>query len=161
MNSKWLGIGLTVSLVLNLLLVGFIIGRISAGPGAAGPDPVMAFPRFARDLPEDRRAEIRPHVRQHLAKIRPNRRAVHVARKEINEAILSEPFDAARLEQALGAMEEAQRHMAQAAQNSFVHFVGALTPAERKTFVLRNQHPRHLTSRRSEQQNNGPHKSER
>ena len=144
-RSKWISIGLIVSLIVNLLLVGFIVGRASQAPFAMGPDPTMAFPRFARDLPEDRRQAIRPHVRKHLTAMRPNRQALHQARVQINQAIVAEPYEPEALAQALANMHQVQIQLSQSTQLSFVQFVSALTPAERSKFVQRNK--RHIKPR--------------
>ena len=142
MSSKWLGLALIVSLVINLLLAGFVIGRLSQGPMAVGPDPTMAFPRFAADLPEERRREVRPQIRSHLAALRPNRRALHSARQQINAAIVADPFEADVLETALADMHQAQTQLSKSAQKTFVQFIGSLSQAERVQFVQQNKRPR-------------------
>ena len=56
MNSKWIAALLIASLALNLLFVGFTVGRSHHQPEM---DPGIAFPSWARTLPKPRRKELR------------------------------------------------------------------------------------------------------
>ena len=138
MSSKWLPITLIISVVINLVLAGFIIGRMGHGPIVAAPDPSLAFPRFSRALPDARRDELRPIIRDYLRNMRSDRKEVFLARKAVNDAILAEPFDPKELNAALAGMHTLQTTLAKRAQKSFVHFIEGLTPAERVQFVEQN-----------------------
>ena len=135
MKSKWLVIGLIVSLVLNLALVGFLVGRAS-GPSPwqrSALDPVAGLPRLLSFLPKERRRELLEQQprRQLRESLRDMRRAQHA----IDEALVQEPFDAealaaqlARYRQHFGA-SQTRSHAA------FVAIAANLTPEERQRFV--------------------------
>jgi hypothetical protein len=54
-SNKWLIGALVLSLVLNLVLAGVMLGRTTAAPTRMGPDPAAAYFRLLGFLPEERR----------------------------------------------------------------------------------------------------------
>ena len=133
MKSRWVVMLLVVSIALNVAFVGFLIGR-SMAPHRAF-DPAAHYPRWVRSLPEPRREELRPFLRQHRQNIRPRLRAIRTGHQEVMRAILAEPFDPAMLEQAL---QSRRRHHLQSQDTNdaaFVEFVRQLTQQERQTLA--------------------------
>ena len=151
MNSKWLGIALIVSVVVNLVLAGFVVGRITQGvipgKGEVSYDITRAYPRFAKELPDHRKDDLKPYIRGHLKSLRGNRQALRDARHNVNRAITTSPFNQKGLEQALAKMNEVQHTYTTTAQKSFVHFIASLDDLERQQFVERN---RRFISRRDQ-----------
>ena len=130
MKSKWVAALLITSMVLNLLLIGFIVGK-RAMPDAGG-DPTRHYPRWARTLPEPRREELRPLLRSHMQAIRPSLRELRTLHRNLRSAIVAVPFDAAALAAALTAMRLQNDQVQVVSHDSFVDFVATLTPEERK-----------------------------
>lgn len=129
-KSKWIAVLLITSVVLNLLLVGFITGK-RAMPEAGG-DPTRHYPRWVRTLPEPRREALRPMLRSHMREMRPSLRELRTLHHNIRAAIVADPFDAAVLDSALAAMREQNDKVQVISHNSFIDFVATLTPEERE-----------------------------
>lgn len=142
MNSKWLAIILLLSLAINLALGGFIAGRTS-GFGPAH-DPSHMFPRWVRTLPEPRRDELRPLIREHFKHMRPHLGQMRDSRRAVHQAIVADKFDAQQLQQALAAMRAAQNEVFDNNDQAFVRFVGQLSKTERQQLAerpRRGDHP--------------------
>ena len=145
MNSKWLIAVLTVSIILNLLLIGFTIGRISHHPQV---DPAQAFPRWARTLPEPRRQELRPNIHQHFRQVRPHLRLMRKHQNQLNALIVAEPLDTAALESVLVDIRQTHSTVQTDSHAAFIKFIQELSPAERQAFVSRPQRKRPHKNRR-------------
>ncbi|MEM7096676.1 MAG: periplasmic heavy metal sensor [Pseudomonadota bacterium] len=139
--NKWLGIALVISLVINLALAGFVAGRLTKGfvQGPPAHDITRAYPRFANELTDQRKADLRPQIREYLKSMRGSRTELREARGAVNAAILASPFESRGLEQALEQMNAVQQNLTQSAQNSFVQFISSLDEAERARFVERSR----------------------
>ena len=148
MKHKWLIGGLVASVVLNLALIGFLVGMAS-GPSvwrARGFDPSVGMARLVRFLPPERRDELldRATHRQIRASLREMRRA----QRAMHEALAAEPFDSAALAASLGqfrdhfATSQARSHAA------FVEIAARLTPEERRGFVHTQQRRERRPDRR-------------
>ncbi|MEM7077273.1 MAG: periplasmic heavy metal sensor [Pseudomonadota bacterium] len=131
MKSRWLVILLIASIAANLALAGFIVGQRSVGP-LAGRDATPAFPRWARTLPDERRAALRPIVRDYFRSIRPRSSGLREHQQRVRSLIAADPYDAEALRGALTDMRGQQDTTNTAVHLSFVEFVSALTPAERQ-----------------------------
>ena len=130
MKSKWIAILLITSVVLNLLLIGFIVGK-RAMP-EAGADPTRHYPRWTRTLPEPRRDALRPLIRTHMQAIRPSLRELRSLHRNLRAAIVADPFDAAALDKALTDLRQQNDEVQVVSHQSFVEFVAKLTPVERE-----------------------------
>ena len=97
-TNKWLIGGLVLSLILNLLLVGFVVGRMSGfgPPPGFGPDPTAGFFRLLGFLPDDRRAAIAPKLRKQMGELLPVLRKMRGDQHQVFETLTAEPFDPAR-----------------------------------------------------------------
>ena len=142
MKSKWVALVLALSIVINLLLAGYVIGQ-SSKPRLAG-DPARMFPRWVHTLPEPRQQELRPLVREQLQVMRPPIREMRQQHRALQAAVGAEPFDAAALAAALTQLRQHHMQVQQLSHDAFVAFVGQLTPAERQALVedLRAPKPR-------------------
>lgn len=132
----WLKIALGVSLALNLVVAGVVIGAV-ARPG--GPDPRRGEPVGAalfRDLPrEDRRAMWRA---MNGAK-RPDWQA---ERTEIAALLRATPFDAAALGEYLDRRQQDHAERLLLVRKKWLERVGAMTDDERAAFAERLEKPR-------------------
>ena len=131
MGSKWLVGALIVSIVVNLLLAGFILGRKSGDSGfrgGIGPPPIMPQLRF---LEADRQREVTEGL-QTRRELRPILRKLHRSQRDIRAAFVAEPFDEAALSEALaefrGRLEESQA----LSHRKLVTVAARLTPDERR-----------------------------
>ncbi len=135
MRSKWLIAALAVSLIANLVLVGFFVGHASDRPEwtLARTDPSFGLARALRFLPEERREalfgddearDIRRSLSRSIRGMRQHQRAIQAA-------LTAEPFDPDALATAFAAfrhdMDEAQTRN----HGLFVRITAALTPEER------------------------------
>lgn len=141
MKSKWVTVLLITSIVLNLVLAGFIIGN-RALP-SVGSDPTRSYPRWARTLPEERRESLWPLVRQQHQAMRPTLRELRAHQRVLREAILNEPFDRQILSDALAEMRTRHDKMQTVTHAGFVDFVAQLTQAEREQLAKEMAHQKH------------------
>ena len=111
MGSKWLVGALIASIVVNLLLAGFILGRKSGDFGfreGVGAAPIMPQLRF---LEADRLREVTEGL-QSRRELRPILRKLHRSQRDIRAAFVAEPFDEEALSEAFadfrGRLEQSQ-----------------------------------------------------
>ncbi len=141
MKSKWPVVVLIVSLAVNLLLIGFLLGQSrNDGPRL---DPTQMFPRWARTLPEERRESLRPVLREHFRNIRPQLRDMRRHQRSLYEAIAAEPFDPETVREALEQMHQANSTLQTSTYDSFVDFLSRLTQEERRQFATAPPPRRH------------------
>ncbi|MEO1264313.1 MAG: periplasmic heavy metal sensor [Pseudomonadota bacterium] len=101
-TARWVKIVLTLSVALNLLIIGVAAGvawKFRHGfdtPRLGGPP----LARFIRRLPEEKRTPIREVMRERRDAMRPLRRQMQEARRTMIEALRADTFDRAAFEQA-------------------------------------------------------------
>jgi uncharacterized membrane protein len=144
-NNKWLIGALVASVVLNLLLAGFVIGRLSGfgPPPAFGPDPTAGFVRLLGFLPEDRRSGITPTLRSHLGEMMPMLRSVRGDQHAVIAALTAEPFAPEALARALAELRTHLTAVQVASHESFVAMAGQLTAEERGALADAMRRPPH------------------
>lgn len=124
-SRRWLVLGL-ISGVLNVFLIGFLAGRHALGPGGCGARGFrhnmqeMHAPMAKRLPPEDR------------ARLREKLRSVREARDQVREALLREPYQAAQLEAALGALREHSAELQLDIHRELLENAGRLSSDERR-----------------------------
>lgn len=145
-TNRWLIGGLIVSLVINLLLVGMIIGRLSGfgPPRGMGPDPTAGFFRMLGFLSEERRAAITPELRQKMGNVVPVLRTLRRNQHEVFAALTAEPFEASALTQALADLRTNLTMAQVASHQSFVEMAMSLTPDERRALASALRRPPHM-----------------
>jgi len=134
MRSKWLIGGLVASLVANLLLAGFIAGRMAmrSPPPAMAPDPTAGYGRLLGFLPAERRDAIKPMLRSHLREVIGDARSLRGEQKAVLVALAQEPFDAQALANALAELRSSLTATQEASHRSLVEIAATLTAAERR-----------------------------
>ncbi|MGD8416199.1 MAG: periplasmic heavy metal sensor [Pseudomonadales bacterium] len=137
MPSNRLLIGIAVvSVALNLLLVGVVLGRFAGPePGAARIDPVVGMRRLIRNLPEERAETLAPYYRDYFSALRPRFRELRGAQRQIREAMITDPLDAGALRTAMESFQSQLSRSQAAAREAFISLAGALTLAERRALV--------------------------
>ena len=133
MRSRWLIGLLAVSILLNLVLIGFAIGRHSGG--GAMFDPVRGYPHWVRTLPEERKEELRPLVVAHLRSMRGDLRALRRNGRQISIALRADPFDAEALANALQQMRTHHGEVQLQGHRSLVDLATQLTSSERQALA--------------------------
>lgn len=136
---RWVRVLLVLSLALNLLVAGIVLGNAltHGGPGR-GPRPAeMALDPVARALdPGDRRAIL--HGLRGNPDLRPlGEEERGAALDGIAAAVRAEPFDAARLREALSVRSDRIAAAQRAVQEALVARIAAMSPDERAAFAGR------------------------
>lgn len=132
--NKWILGGLTLSLCLNVGLVGFIVGE-KHGPRFRGPDLVNSYPRWARHLEEPRRVELAPLLRAPMQMRRAHRERLREHLQNVRSVLAATPFDADALAQSLNNLNTELTAQRDVSQQAFFHFVQQLDDAERRSLA--------------------------
>jgi uncharacterized membrane protein len=139
---RWLVIALFVSLAVNLVVGGSLVGAVWR---AHGPPPRALFiiPNllgYASTLPHERRKKLWDMTAEARGHIRPFRREVRAAREETVKALVAEPFDQGKFVAAQARQVELENRARTAAQDLYVKIADSLTPEERRAFPLWREH---------------------
>ncbi len=145
MKNKWLIALLILSLGFNLVIVGVIAGRMSAGfePVQTLGDPTLGYFRGLRNLPSERMATIRPVVRHHFRVMRPTLREVHPAQRAVLDALMTTPFKPEELRRALERLGALLGKIQAQSHESLVEVTSQLTDAERLQLAAYMRRPQH------------------
>jgi uncharacterized membrane protein len=126
--TKRLAIGFAISLAVNLMLCGFLLGRgvrrPMSRPNATRPGDSAAHERG--------RGPWRGPWLAHRDALRTRQGALRGARREARDALLSSNFDAPSLERALGAVRAETTHAQEELHRSLVEAATRATPGERR-----------------------------
>ncbi len=141
-TNRWVIGGLVVSLMLNLLLVGIIIGRVSGigPPPGMGPDPTAGFSRVLGFLSDARRAEIAPDLHHQMRDLIPLLHRMRGNQRHVFETLTADPFDPAALELALAELRTNLTAAQVESHRSFVEMAKSLTPDERAGLARAMRH---------------------
>ena len=150
MKSKWLIGGLGASLILNLALIGFLIGAAFGPPSPwarRGFDPTDGLARMTRFLGEERRRDLldgqkRREIGASFRELRRTQRAIH-------EALAAEPFDREALAATLAQFREQFAANQTLSHAALADLIARLTPEERRRFA-RQRFARRQDARRED-----------
>jgi uncharacterized membrane protein len=142
MSNRALTILLVVSVAANFALFGFVVGKQSRPYPTF--DPTRGYVRWLQTLPEDRRDELRPIVRQSKGGTRPIRLGrIH---REFRDLLNDDSIDEEKLTEVLNRLRLGHHTQQKASHEAFIAFVGQLTTQERldlaATLASRPAHPR-------------------
>jgi uncharacterized membrane protein len=135
-RERRLLVALVVSGSLNLLLIGFVVARIIGHHPHPPPGPGPFHARAMFDL--GRSPELRAELQQQKEKLQPKHRALRAARSEVEQALLAEPYDRARVERALGALRQATTAMQEGMHTALLDIAANLDPEQRRALVREN-----------------------
>ena len=136
--SRGLRLALILSLALNLLIVGALIGLAVIGRGPGGPRgfELGLGPLVQAMEPEDRRALAQSlRDRPGLRELRPRSRSALM--EELAGALLAEPFDRDRVETVLAAQAERTGEGIALARAAYLDRLEAMSAAERQAYAER------------------------
>lgn len=129
--TKRLSIFLTISVALNLLLAGFLLGRGLHRGGERMPQGVApGAALWGRGHGPGRGA-----FERHRAELHGEQVALRAARRSALEVLRKEPFDAKSLEQALAGLRGETVKSQEALHRALLDAANAATPEERKRFA--------------------------
>ena len=93
-KGKWLTIALVISLGINLLLAGFVIGtKFRSPPSGMMMNPMFGLMRYAEGLPTQRREELLKEMRGFHPKGRTEFRMMRELQANVRAEIRREPLD--------------------------------------------------------------------
>jgi len=137
-GGGWLKAFLVLSLAANLLVAGTVAGSLWSGSragsraGGTSPQEISLF-SFSSTLPPERRRQIRKELRAQQRNLAPLREGIRAARREAAAVLESEPFDASRLRDAFGRIDEAETRLKAAAREVLITTAEKMSPEERKS----------------------------
>ena len=150
MRPKILLIALVISLAINLAMLGFAAARIIFEPTRFA-NAIHISPRWAHHLPDERRKELRPLLREQFKRARAQRPLLREKHKAVQRALAAEDFSENSLNEALVELRSALQTSQSQSHADFSGFVTQLTATERKDLakeLLRRSRPRdHSQSR--------------
>jgi uncharacterized membrane protein len=128
------------SLILNVLLVGVLLGRL---PRDVGFGRQQRIERALRDLPEPTQTRLREKLQQMRAAGDPIRKQIVAAREEALAIISNDPFDEAAYDRQVGKINDLQMERFQKVGQVAKEIVRDLPAEERRLFaaVLRRPPP--------------------
>jgi uncharacterized membrane protein len=132
--NRWLAGGLIVSLVLNLAVAGFIVGRYLAGPPPSMPPTGLRWMLDGVPDPE-RREALRPLVRAGMREFGAAFAPMRRSQQGVHDALVVEPFDADLLTGRLAEMRRELDAMQARTHATLVQVAAAMTPAERQVLA--------------------------
>lgn len=130
---------LFLSLAVNLLVIGGIVGALGAGVRVQRAEPPEAIvermpgPRaFLAALPPATRAKMREEMAASWTQSRDLRRAALQARRDAFQAAAAEPYDEARVRAAFQRLREADQAAIAVFHDNIARAFGQLSPEERR-----------------------------
>mgnify|MGYP001626533797 FL=1 len=153
MRPKILLIALVISLAINLAMLGFAVARMIFEPTSFA-NAIHISPRWAHHLPDERRKELRPLLREQFKRARAHRPLLREKHKAVQRALAAEDFSEKSLNQALVELRRTLQTSQNQSHEDFSSFVTRLTASERKDLakeLLRRSRPRDQKQPRYEQ----------
>ena len=140
--NKTVRLAFLASLVLNLLLLGVILGRVS-GARESGSPREQRMEQALKKLPEPAQTRLRQKFAQIRAAGDPLREQMDQARAEALRLLSSEPFDEVAYDRQISKIDELRQQMFKRMGQSVKQTAKELTPEERRMFadVLRRPPP--------------------
>lgn len=138
--SKTLRLVFLVSLILNLLLIGVILGHVPRSlDGQSGRQQRME--EALKKLPEATQARFREKFAQIRAAGDPLREPMDAARSEALRLMAAEKFDEAAYDQQVNKYEELREEMFKRMSQVIKQMTKEMTPEERRTFATLLRRP--------------------
>lgn len=140
--NKTVRLAFLASLVLNLLLLGVILGRVS-GARESGSPREQRMEQALKKLPEPAQTRLRQKFAQIRAAGDPLREQMDQARAEALRFLSAEPFDEVAYDRQISKIDELRQQMFKRMGQSVKQTAKELTPEERRMFadVLRRPPP--------------------
>jgi uncharacterized membrane protein len=130
--SKPIKLAFIVSLVVNLLLLGVILGQVPRGLEATPPTRAQRTEEALKKVPEPAQSRFREKFAQMRASTDPLRQQIDEARTETLRVLSAEPFDEAAYDRQVAKIEELRGEMFKRMGKSFKQTAKELSPEERR-----------------------------
>ncbi len=155
-----LSLFLIASLVANAALLGIVGGRLlSSAPqhGAAiamelsGPTSDVVDAAWAK-LPEEDRAILRQQLRDSWTQMADERKRLTESGRHVYEAALGEPYDEARLRDAVAIFQIREKRLQELAEDILISHLGSMPPEARATAAVGLLTPFNARMQRADEQ---------
>ena len=136
-----LPIWLIVSLLVNALLIGLLVGgglgqrKAGPGPGGGGGDEQALIRSIDQALPSDQRQAVRQAFRRAFADTRQERVRVRDARRALGRLLSADPYDSAAVENGFRELREADSAMRARMHDELARQLGALSVEQRRAIL--------------------------
>ncbi len=130
--TKAVKLAFLASLVLNLLLLGIILGRVPHGLEATPPTRQVRMEEALKKLPEPTQSRFREKFAQIRASSDPLRQQIDEARAETLRLLSADPFDEAAYDRQVSRIEELRGEMFKRMGQNFKQTAKDLAPEERR-----------------------------
>lgn len=135
---RWMKILLVVSLALNLLIVGVVVGARFMHP--FGPGPVsssfgLSLVRFGLSRGGEAREETRKVLSETRPRIDPLRKELRAARRAVADALTADPFDAEKFRTAQARVVELERQVGEQSLDALTTIASKMSVEERRDFI--------------------------
>ena len=125
---------LIASLAVNLFLVGFLVSGVVARQPVGGFG-IGVLREAAAVLPEGAQADLRTAFEAEREEIRLRMEGVVDARWAVRDAFLEDPYDPARVRQALSRLRQETGAVQEVLQDTLAEAAADLTPRQRRQFL--------------------------
>lgn len=138
-DRRWLGVGIAVSLLLNVFLIGIVAGHFFVGrravahPGAASG--ALVPQAHVRALPADEKRIFSATMSEHRDAIRAARMQHRAARLAAETDIAAPTFDRAKVAADFSALREANMAVQEAVNTALIESLSKLSPQSRAALV--------------------------
>ena len=120
-----------ISMAINLAVLGFAVARMIHEPPQLGSQ-IHISPRWAHHLPDERRKELRPLLKEQFQRARAQRPMLRDKHKAVKSALAADNFSDKALTQALLELRIALQASQSQSHADFSLFVQELSTGERK-----------------------------
>lgn len=140
MSSRWIKITLVISLTINLLFIGAIVGRISSGVPLSRPFPPH-LGWMLRNVDPETRESLEPQLRKLARNSMPMRRQLRESQQAVNKLLLQDPLDQVALASSMGELRRYSTESQQQMHTTLIAIMSQLDLDQRKqvmNFLNRN-----------------------
>ncbi|MGI9422504.1 MAG: periplasmic heavy metal sensor [Hyphomicrobiaceae bacterium] len=134
-TNRWLWTGLVVSLAVNLLVVGFMIGAAWHRGGHRGGDHRHSFKAFMRQLPDSRRAQLQQRLREKRESLKTYRQQLRQTNTEWERTLVADPFNLEAFTSANQKVHESRAAFGGKRAEIVPALVATMTAEERQKFL--------------------------
>lgn len=142
MKSKTIKMVLTLSVALNLTVVGIAIGFFLKGkPGPRFPGHIAnVLQNISPELTENQQAELRERLKQSRVEGRALHRNMRQQQRAISDVILSDPFDERAAREVFEANRDARVQVQAHMHNQMIEVLKTLSAKQREQFMENLMH---------------------
>lgn len=137
-KTRWLTLALVISLGINLLIAGIVIGRIIAGPPAHMPGPIH-LGMLMRHVEPETREKLAPEMRRLRDSVMPLRREMRDAQQAFTTVLMADEIDEEALASAQSRLADASATLQAQVHEQMAATMAAIPPEERRRILSEMQ----------------------